>query len=299
MKRLAAVIASSLVASPAALASDHMEGALGLDAPAAIVGAGPTERAEVLLVNDCDTTMEVRLDMTDIEEDAGNGILTETVYLEPESSIVVSLLPIAGGDRRYKILDLNSPQGRCTAPGRRSLRAAVAIEDINGKVVRSAGLRFDGELVQAPSDKPGNKLYVGNLAWATSDDPVRVGIGQAADLVLKSHCQTELIVRYGLRVESGGHFEEPMAFQTILASGGGAVIRLPVDHTEGKWLDFVRFEYAPLLAAHGQSQAQCRHAGIDASIHVFDQSGDGTSHVAQIDRPRGFGFVDYADEEGE
>jgi len=272
-----------LLTSLATLASNHMEAPPLRLHPAAIVGASTNERAEILLVNECDRATEIILVTTDVlGEVIGNSSSSVTVNLEPQSSIVVPLpLPDAGGNRRYINLEMSSHQGHCTAPGRRSLRAAVAIEDKDGKIVRNAGLRSDGDLVQAPSRKAGHKLFVGGLSWNDNGELVPVGEGQAVDLVLKSHCPTEVIVSYEVRVEGQGPLEEPMAFETILAPGGGAVISLPVEDTQGKWLD-INVQYTP-LADSRRTQRKCLYGGISASIELFNLNDGGTA--AGIDLP--------------
>lgn len=263
------------------------------------VGAGLFEKVDVLLVNDCDNAVEVEVRTTAIPGDSPRGeVAIETLELAHESFKRIPVaLPGAHGaidGRRYVNLDIRMKPGPCTAPGQGLLRAAVAVETVaDGTVRRSAGLRSDGELVQASASTAGRKLYVGGLAWPTDDSGLsRIGEGQSAHLILQNHCHLSLEYEVALRVL--GAEEQPRIPGGVLEAGGGAIIPLG-EGGHDKWIDVLSIDWGTHKPG-GASAAvnDCRKVGISASMEVYDTGDGGTRHAQRV-RPRGFGFVELVD----
>jgi hypothetical protein len=273
-----------------ALAADHR------DAPIIandILGVGPNERAEVLLVNHCDEAVDVEVDTSIIlGEPPTGGIPVESLRLEPGSYAIVPLaLPVGPGaydGRRYVSLAIRARTGRCTAPGHQSLQTEIAVVTVNergedSKVVRSAGLRSDGDLVQAAQNAASNKLFVGGLAWDAEE--------QSARLIIMNHCDTALT--YQIEVRSLGTEEQPDNPEGVLEAGEGAVVPLG-DEGHMKWVSILgmNFGSSPPLSS-GAAVGQCHHGGVSVSAEVYNHDDGSTS------QSRGFGFVTFSDSESD
>lgn len=297
---LAAVVA---ISAQSGYTADHRDiPALALH-PGSIVrenvGAGLYEKVDVLLVNDCDSAVEVEMRTTAIPGDSPRTeVAIETLELANESfKRIPVVLPGAHGaidGRRYVNLDLRMKPGPCSAPGQGLLRAAVAVETVaDGTVRRSAGLRSDGELVQASAGEGRGKLYVGGLAWHTDDSGLsRIGEGQSAHLILQSHCHIPLEYEVALRVL--GAEEQPRIPGGMLEAGGGAIIPLG-EGGHDKWIDVLSIDWGSHKPG-GASAAvnDCRKMGISVSMEVYDTADGGTRHAQRV-RLQGFGFLELVD----
>jgi hypothetical protein len=262
------------------------------------VGASLSEKVDLLLINDCDRDVELQVLTAIISGDDSDGeISVETLELAHESIQYMPIMlpgPDATVDgRRYISLGISAPSGPCTAPGKGYLRAAIAVENFaDGTVRRSAGLRSDGDLVQAVAEAKRNKLFVGGLAWATDDNGlVRVGEGEAAHLVMRNHCDTALAYRVLLR--SPGAEEQPQVPDGVLEAGAGAIIPLG-EGQHGKWIDVLSVSSRwPVHDTDASATGTCQKTGISASVEIYDSNDGSTRHA---ERSRGFGFVDFRDE---
>ena len=149
----------------------------------------------------------------------------------------------------------------------------------DSKVVRSAGLRSDGELVQAAQNAASNKLFVGGLAWDAEE--------QSARLIIMNHCDTALT--YQIEVRSLGTEEQPDNPEGVLEAGEGAVVPLG-DEGHMKWVSILSMNFSSRPPpSGGAAVGQCHHGGVSVSAEVYNQDDGSTS------QSRGFGFVTFSD----
>ena len=269
-----------------ALSADHR------DAPLIAhdsFGVGSNERAEVLLVNHCDQAVDVQVDTSIILGEAPvGGIPVENLRLEPGSYATVRLAlpgePDTSDGRRYVSLGIRAHPGRCTAPGPQSLQTEIAIVTVDerggdGQVVRSAGLRSDGDLVQATQTAASHRLFVGGLAWDSHE--------QSARLIMMNHCETALAYRFEVR--SLGTEEQPDNPEGVLEAGEGAVVPLG-DEEHMKWVSILSMDIGSIPPrSDGAEFGQCHHGGVSVSTEVYNRDDGSTS------QSRGFGFVTFSD----
>lgn len=260
------------------------------------IGVGPYERVELLLVNHCEKTVDVEVDTTIILGDPpSGGIPVKTLRLDPNSFVIEPLTlpdaPATINGRRYVSLGIRAHPDRCMARDHHYLQAEIAIVavDENGmdsKVIRNAGLRSDGDLVQATRDAASNKLFVGGLSWDTSDDPV----AQGARLIMMNHCDIPL--DYRIEARSLGTEEQPDVPDGVLKAGEGAVIPLDGDR-EMKWFNIHSVNFRPTEPRadddNEDASGLCRRSGVSVSAEVFNREDGSTAHT------KGFGFVTFSD----
>ena len=263
------------------------------------VGAGVNEKVEAVLVNDCDTAVEIKLHTTAISGGVPRGgIAIEKIELARES---VKFVPITLPDspntedgRRYVNLEFWGQPGHCTVLGKGLVRVAIAVVNYaDGTVYRSAGLRSDGDLVQATSSAAESKLFVGGLSWDTNDNAlVRIGVGQSAHLVLKNHCDIPL--KYLVVARTPGSEEQPNIPNGVIEAGSGAVIPL-ADGNHDNWIDVTSIVWGSHKPGGGAARGHCQQTGISASIEVFDDSDGATRHAEPV-RSRRFEFITFEDD---
>ena len=271
MKRLfTAVVVTALVfVSHAALAGNNTLVLRGT------VGAATTETAEVILVNRCKKAVTAEISGIDIFGQDGNDRLFEEVVDLTSGETLVLPIPLpdpsTARDRRHIDLAVEFP--RC----RGSLAVAVAVKDSQGQVARSAGLRSDGELVQAVSEKPVRRI--GNPRRGTGD-LLRLGAGQAAEVVVVNRCRFDIVYRVLTR-NIATEEEEPFVSETkvFLAPGDGSVI--PLDDGHKDWIDLLSVAQPVHKPGSGRSVRSCSRGRIDASITVINGDG-GTQQVSLL-----------------
>ena len=264
------VVAALALFSQAALAGN------GIRVLRGTVGAATTEAAEVILVNQCKKAVTARIQGLNVFAQGGDDrVFVEEVDIPPGGSEVLPILepdPTAVIGRRH--IDLAVEYAQC----RGALVVAVAVKDSQGRqVATSAGLRSDGELVQAVSEKIDRPF--GHRGRGTGR-LLRLGDAQAAEIVVVNRCRVEVVYRVLTR-NIATEEQEPFVSETeiLLAPGDGSVI--PVDEAHKDWIVLLSVAQPVHKPGSGRSIRRCSRGRVDASITVINGDG-GTQQVALL-----------------